>query len=250
MARLVADAALVGALLFAAAGTVAWPRAWLLLAVLLLVRAAGVLAVYRVSPALLRERAGLPVHADQPRADRLLLLAVLATGFLGCQRSPGSTCSGGACCRLRRPGSPVSAWLLFALGWGLKGLALRANAFAVPAVRLQRERAHAVVDSGVYAVVRHPFYAADPLIFVGLGLWLGSFIAALAAAVPVALVVARLRLEEGFLRRELPGYAEYAARVPHRLVRASGSAVRPWRPLRRRAMLRRAGPRGPAPDAA
>jgi protein-S-isoprenylcysteine O-methyltransferase Ste14 len=48
-------------------------------------------------------------------------------------------------------------------------LALRANAFAVPAVRLQRERAHAVVDSGVYAVVRHPFYAADPLIFVGLG---------------------------------------------------------------------------------
>jgi protein-S-isoprenylcysteine O-methyltransferase Ste14 len=31
-------------------------------------------------------------------------------------------------------------------------------------------------------------------------------------------MVARLRLEEQFLRRALPGYAEYAARVPHRLV--------------------------------
>jgi protein-S-isoprenylcysteine O-methyltransferase Ste14 len=217
-ARLGADAVLVGALLFGAAGTAAWPRAWLLLAVLLLVRAAGVLAVYRVSPTLLRERAGLPVHADQPRADRLLLLAVLATGFLGLPAVAGLDVF-----RWRVLPSPAP-WLAglglapFALGWGLKGLALRANAFAVPAVRLQRERAHAVVDSGVYAVVRHPFYAADPLIFVGLGLWLGSFIAALAAAVPVALVVARLRLEEGFLRRELPGYAEYAARVPHRLV--------------------------------
>lgn len=83
MARLVADAALVGAVLFAAAGTPAWARAWLLLAVLLAVRAAGAVAVHRVSPALLRERAGLPVHRDQPRADRLLVLAVLATGFLG-----------------------------------------------------------------------------------------------------------------------------------------------------------------------
>lgn len=75
-----------------------------------------------------------------------------------------------------------------------------------------------VVDAGVYGVVRHPFYAADPLIFVGSGLWLGSHVAALLAAVPVVLVVARLRLEERFLRRALPGYAAYAARVPHRLV--------------------------------
>ena len=218
MARLVADAVLVGALLFAAAGTVAWRRAWLLLAVLLLVRGAGALAVDRVNPALLRERAGLPVHADQPRADRLLLLAVLATGFLGLPAVAGLDAFRWHA--LPRP----AAWLaglglvLFALGWGLKGLALRANAFATAVVRLQRERAHAVVDSGVYAVVRHPFYAADPLILLGLGLWLESYVAALAAVVPMALVVVRLRLEERFLRRELPGYQEYTTRVPHRLI--------------------------------
>ena len=55
--RLVADAALVAVLLFVSAGTLAWWRAWALLAVLLLVRAVGAHAVYRVNPGLLRDRA-------------------------------------------------------------------------------------------------------------------------------------------------------------------------------------------------
>jgi protein-S-isoprenylcysteine O-methyltransferase Ste14 len=171
-----------------------------------------------VHPALVKERAGLPVHADQPRADRLLLFAVLATGFLGLPAVAGLDAFRWRL--LPAPPPPVAAagLVLFALGWGLKSVALRANAFAAAVVRLQGERGHAVADAGVYAVVRHPFYAADPLIHVGLGLWLGSWAAALAAAVPVGLMVARLRLEERFLRRALPGYAEYAARVPHRLV--------------------------------
>lgn len=218
VARLVADAALVAVALFASAGTLAWRRAWVLLAVLLLVRTLGARAVYRVHPGLLRDRAKLPVHAAQPRADRVLLLGVLATGFLGLPVIAGLDAFRWHV--LPRP-APVVAGLglaLFALGWGIKSLALRANAFAVAVVRLQRERAHAVADSGAYGVVRHPFYAADPLILVGLGLWLESYAAALGAVVPVALMVIRLRLEERLLRRELPGYAAYAERVRHRLV--------------------------------
>lgn len=218
MVRLVADAALVAILLFVSAGTLAWPRAWVLLAVLMLVRVVGAHAVYRVNPGLMRDRARLPVHRDQPLADRLLLLGVLATGFLGL-----AVVAGLEVFRWRllpRP-APLVAGLglmLFALGWSIKSLALRANAFAVAVVRLQSERAHAVADSGVYGVVRHPFYAADPLILVGMGLWLESYVAALAAVVPVALMLIRLRLEERFLLRELPGYGAYAQRVRHRLI--------------------------------
>jgi protein-S-isoprenylcysteine O-methyltransferase Ste14 len=217
-ARLVADAALVAILMFASAGTLRWRRAWVLLGVLLLVRAVGALAVHRVEPSLLRERAGLPVHHDQPRSDRLLLLAVIATGFLGLPVVAGLDVFRWHL--LPRPAPPLGAigLALFALGWGLKNLALRANAFATAVVRLQRERAHAVVASGPYAVVRHPFYAADPLILVGLGLWLESYAAALCAVVPVSLMLIRLRLEERFLRRELPGYDDYMVRVPHRLI--------------------------------
>jgi protein-S-isoprenylcysteine O-methyltransferase Ste14 len=216
--RLVADAALVAIGLFASAGTLAWWRAWVLLAVLLLVRMAGAHAVYRVHPGLLLDRAKVPVHQDQPWADRALLLGVLATGFLGLPIVAGLDAMRW---RVLPPPAPLVAGLgllLFALGWSLKSLALRANAFAVAVVRLQRERAHAVADSGVYGVVRHPFYAADPLIFVGLGLWLESYAAALGAVVPVALMLIRLRLEERLLRRELPGYAAYAERVRHRLI--------------------------------
>ena len=216
--RLVADAVFVAGALFTSAGTLAWPRAWVLLAVLLAVRTIGAAAVHRVSPGLLRERAGPPVHADQPRADRVLVLGVLATGFLGIPAVAGLEAFRWRVLPEPAPWVAGCGLLLFALGWALKSLALWANAFAVAVVRLQRERAHVVADTGVYRVVRHPFYAADPLIFVGLGLWLQSYGAVLSAVVPVTLVVLRLRLEERFLWRALPGYAAYAARVPHRLV--------------------------------
>lgn len=216
--RLVADAGLVAILLFTSAGTLAWWRAWVLLAVLLLIRALGACAVYRVNPALLRERAKFPIHAEQSWNDRLLLLGVLTTGFLGLPVIAGLDVFHWHV--LPRPAPVLSATglVLFALGWSIKNLALRANAFATVVVRLQRERAHAVVDSGVYAVVRHPFYAADPLILVGLGLWLESYAAALCAVIPISLMVIRLHLEERFLRRELPGYKDYTVRVPYRLI--------------------------------
>ena len=218
VARLLADAGLVALCLFASAGTLAWWRAWTLLVVLLIVRLVGASVVYTINTALLRERAGLPIHDAQPRADRVLVLSVLATGFLGVPIIAGLDVFRWQVL------PPPAAWLsigglvLFTLGWCLKSLALRANAFATAEVRLQRERAHAVADSGVYAIVRHPFYAADPLILIGLGLWLQSYAAVLFALVPIALVVLRLQLEERFLRRELSGYDEYVQRVPHRLI--------------------------------
>lgn len=216
--RLGADSLLVAFLLFTAAGTLAWWRAWLLLVVMVLVRVASAVAAYRVNPSLLRERAGLPIHGQQPWPDRLLLLAVLATGFVGL---PVIAALDASRWHVWPPPGPLlsgAGLLLFALGWSIKGLALKANAFATVVVRLQRERAHTVVDSGAYAVVRHPFYAADPLIYVGLALWLDSYVTALLALVPVTLMVFRLHLEERFLRRELPGYHAYTIRVPHRLI--------------------------------
>jgi len=215
--RLVADTALVAILLFVSAGTVLWWHAWVLLGVLLLVRVVGAISVYRVSPALVRERAGLPIHTDQAWTDRVLLLGVLATGFLGLPMIAGFDSFRWHA--LPRP-APVLAGLgllLFALGWTIKGLALRANAFAVAAVRLQRERAHTVVDAWPYSVVRHPFYAADPLILVGMSCWLESYVAAL-CVIPISLMVLRLSAEERFLRQELSGYTAYAERVRSRLI--------------------------------
>jgi protein-S-isoprenylcysteine O-methyltransferase Ste14 len=75
-----------------------------------------------------------------------------------------------------------------------------------------------VADTGVYAIVRHPVYAADPFILVGLGLWLNSYAAALDAVIAVALMVLRLQGEKRFLRRALPEYQDYIEWVPYRLI--------------------------------
>jgi hypothetical protein len=55
--RVVGDAVVVAIVLFGAAGTIAWTRAWVLLGVLLVVRMLSAIAVFRVNPTLLRERA-------------------------------------------------------------------------------------------------------------------------------------------------------------------------------------------------
>jgi protein-S-isoprenylcysteine O-methyltransferase Ste14 len=218
MTRLIADTALVGVLLFGTARTFAWESAWVLLALLLIVRVVGARVVYRINPALLHDRAKLPVHADQPWADRLLVTAVLSTGILGLPVVAALDVFRWHAFAQPAPLLRGLGLALFILGWSLKSVALRANSFAVPVVRLQLEREHALVDSGVYGLIRHPFYAADPLILVGLGLWLGSYLAVLLAVVPLTFLFVRISLEERFLRRELPGYDAYVLRVPHRLI--------------------------------
>src|SRR5262245_53168574 len=83
LARLILDTALIAACLFVPAHTIAWWRAWVLLAVLFFVRTVSALVVYRVNPSLLRDRARMALPSDQPRSDKVLLIGVLITGFLG-----------------------------------------------------------------------------------------------------------------------------------------------------------------------
>jgi protein-S-isoprenylcysteine O-methyltransferase Ste14 len=218
LTRVIADAAIVAIVLFVAAGTVAWPRAWALLAVLLVVRISSALVVFRANPALLRERAIVLIHRGQPRIDGLILFAFMATAFLGLP----AVAARDAFYWHVLPSPPFVVasvgLVLFVLGWAIIAVALRANPFAVTVVRHQNERQHSVVDTGIYSVVRHPMYAGNLFVNVGLSLWLGSYVAALLAAVPFALLIERIALEERFLRSELPGYREYANRVRYRLL--------------------------------
>lgn len=109
-------------------------------------------------------------------------------------------------------------WFAFIAGWWIVYRSLRANAFAVTVVRVQDERGHRIVRTGPYAVVRHPMYAGLVPVSVGMGLWLHSTATALGAAIPVAILVARIVLEERMLRARFPEYEEYARAVRWRLV--------------------------------
>jgi protein-S-isoprenylcysteine O-methyltransferase Ste14 len=218
LARVVADAIVVAIVLFIAAGTVAWPRAWALIAVMLVVRISSAIVVFRVNPGLLRERATVLIHRHQPLIDRVVLLAFMTTAFVGVPAVAALDVFHAHL--LPTPPLVLAAvgLVLFALGWVMIAVALRENPFAVTVVRHQDERQHIVVATGIYGVIRHPMYAGNVLVNVGLGLWLGSYIAALFATIPLTLLIIRILLEERFLRRELPAYDAYAARVPYRLL--------------------------------
>jgi len=213
----VIQVAFFGGLLFLPAGTLHWPRAWVFLGVVLVSTVLSMVTVFRRNEALLTERFKPPVQKGQPLADRIVLLLTLSAFVGEVVFIPLDVFRFHL---LGSPGPLVSALglVLFVAGWCITSLALKHNTFAAPVVRYQEERHQTVVDTGVYAVVRHPMYAGGVLLFLGMPLWLGSYAAALLALVPIALLVVRILVEERFLRRELEGYAAYTQRTRYRLI--------------------------------
>jgi protein-S-isoprenylcysteine O-methyltransferase Ste14 len=95
---------------------------------------------------------------------------------------------------------------------------LRENSFAAPVVRVQAEREQRVIDTGPYALVRHPMYTAAIPYLAGVPLLLGSWYGLLVVAAMIAGVALRAVSEENLLERKLPGYADYMKRVRYRLI--------------------------------
>jgi protein-S-isoprenylcysteine O-methyltransferase Ste14 len=107
---------------------------------------------------------------------------------------------------------------LIGLGSYLVYLTFKANSYAAPVVKIQKERGHRVVTTGPYAYVRHPMYAGALGLVLGAPMLLGSWWGLAGAALLILVMAMRAVLEERALHAELDGYADYAARVRYRLV--------------------------------
>ena len=106
----------------------------------------------------------------------------------------------------------------FCLCFVMIARAARANRFFSTVVRIQSERGHRLVDTGPYATVRHPGYAAMLPLVQFSALALGSWIAFAAAFAYSALIFRRVRFEDKYLQQHLDGYSAYTTRVPYRLI--------------------------------
>lgn len=209
--------AIFGGLLFIPAETLDWWRAWVFIALVFVGAAAMMLFVFRDQDDLLKERFKFPIQKGQPLADKIIVPLVVVS-FVGLiVFIPLDVFRFHL---IRWPGVFVSSagLALSVAGWWVMALAMRENRFALAVVRYQPERRQTVIDTGVYAVVRHPMYAGAVLLFVGMPLWLESYAAALLASVPIAVLAVRIAVEEHTLRRELPSYDSYMRRVRYRLV--------------------------------
>ena len=204
----------MGALLFALAGTLHWPAAWVYLATSAVLGPACGLWLAKTDPGLLAERMRLTAR-DQPAADRKFMLIFAASALtwfvaMGLDR------------RMLASEMPVAlqalglAMYLFST-WFIMWV-FRENSFAAPVIKMQAERDHHVISSGPYAVVRHPMYSGVMLYFIGIPLLLGSWWGIAFVPLFFALFAVRTGIEERALTVGLSGYADYAARVRYRLL--------------------------------
>jgi protein-S-isoprenylcysteine O-methyltransferase Ste14 len=199
-------------------GVWTWPRAWTFLAVFGLASmcASALLATFAPASFQVRQQ-GMVANREkrQPLIDALGLLfyAGCLAGWLAFIPLDVFRFR-----LLPPPGTAVAAMGGAAAlsGLAMSYLAIAQNRFAAPTIHDQAGQR--LIDTGLYGVVRHPFYAGMLLVYAGSALWLGSYAAAIGSAAFLAMTLARIVIEEAHLRRALPDYADYARRVRGRLI--------------------------------
>jgi len=206
----------MGALLFAAAGSLDWPAAWVMLIVSAILGPACGLWLAKTDPALLAERLRPTFQANQPAAADKIFMLIFFLALLLWLVAIGLD---------RRANASDVPLLLQVLGLAMYLLSIafimwvfRENSFAAPVVKVQAARHQRVISSGPYAFVRHPMYSGIMLYFLGIPLLLGSWWGVAIAPVFAILFAIRARIEEHALVEGLPDYADYAERVRYRLV--------------------------------
>jgi protein-S-isoprenylcysteine O-methyltransferase Ste14 len=202
------------------AGIWAWPTAWTYLAVFgaWSAVASGLLATLRPASFRVRQQGFLaPVEKKQPLIDAIgvPLYALFMLGWFAFIPLDVFRL-------ILLPAPPAAVQIVGALaaicGLSIAYIAIGQNRFAAPTIHDQTADAQQVIQSGLYGLVRHPFYAGMLLVYPGTALWLGSYAAAIGALGFLAMTLARIVIEERYLRERLPDYPAYAARVRARLI--------------------------------
>ena len=110
----------------------------------------------------------------------------------------------------------IVGYALVGLGFLIVFLVFRENTYTSSVIEVATEQR--VIDTGPYAVVRHPMYVGGLVLTAGTPLALGSLVGLVTFVPFAAVIVWRLLDEERFLADYLVGYAAYRERTPYRLV--------------------------------
>lgn len=197
-------------MLFLPAGSLAYWQGWIFIAVILAPALFVTVYFLKRSPEFLERRLKFKEKELKQKgiiriASIIFFLGFLLAGF-----------------DYRFGWSAVPLWLVVAsdavifAGYFLVFLAFKENPFAARTVEVFEEQK--VIDTGPYAVVRHPMYAGIIPMYLFMPLALGSFWAVIPFIPVCAIIILRTLNEEEVLRRDLAGYSAYCKKVRYRIV--------------------------------
>jgi len=110
----------------------------------------------------------------------------------------------------------IIALVIMLAGFALFVITLMYNRFASRTVEIQNEQK--VIDTGVYAIIRHPMYTAAITMFFASPIVLGSWWALIPMLIFLVGIILRIRNEEKVLCGGLEGYVDYMRKVRYRLI--------------------------------
>ncbi|HEY5145514.1 MAG TPA: isoprenylcysteine carboxylmethyltransferase family protein [Polyangiaceae bacterium] len=203
----------IGLLLFVPAGTLRFVEGWVFLAVFFGASLAITVYLAKADPALLERRTQAGPAAEKERSQKIIQ-GFASLAFVSTVVVPALDR------RCHWSHAPLPAVIagdtLVALGFLLVFLVFRENTFTSSVIEVAAQQR--VIDTGLYALVRHPMYLGGLVLIAGVPLALGSLVG-LATIVPFAgVIVWRLLDEERFLVSRLAGYAAYRDKVRYRLI--------------------------------
>jgi protein-S-isoprenylcysteine O-methyltransferase Ste14 len=206
-------AVVMGAILFVTAGTVDYWQAWVYLLIFSIASLLTTIYLIRNDPELLKRRMRGGPTAEK-RASQRVIMFFTSLAFIGLLVVPALD---------RRFGWStvpfyvvIAGDLLVVIGFYFIFLVYRENTYTSATIEVAANQK--VIESGPYALVRHPMYASALLYLLGTPLALGSYWGLLPFVAVIPFLIWRLIDEEQVLTRELEGYRQYQQRVRYRLV--------------------------------
>ena len=201
---------LVGLLVFVPAGTIAFWNGWLFMGILFIpMFFAGIVMMIK-NPELLKKR----LNAKEKQREQSMVIKLSGLMFL-----VGFVIAG-LNYRFNWSMLPksvsIGATVVFLLAYLLYAEVLRENTYLSRTIEVQENQK--VIDTGLYGIVRHPMYSVTVLLFLAMPFVLGSIISFVIFLAYPLIIAKRIKHEEAFLEKELPGYIEYKKKVKYKMI--------------------------------
>ena len=208
--KFIAGVILIGLLIFLPAGTLAFWNGWLFMGILFVpMFFAGIVMMVK-NPELLKKR----LNAKEKQKEQNILIKLSGLMFLVGFIVAGLNYRFGW--NVLPAGVSIGAAVLFLLAYMLYAEVLRENTYLSRTIEVQENQK--VIDTGLYAIVRHPMYSVTLILFLAMPWVLGSAIAFFVFLAYPFIIAKRIKNEEMVLEQGLKGYKEYKEKVKYRLI--------------------------------